>query len=101
MRGLCVISDRHPGTMAMFAEVYLGWSKPNAYHWICMHHLASNFMNHFMDKCLKQILCKTALETKVEKFNMQMDTIRRITQDAQNWLEVISFEKWALSHDGN
>ncbi|KAL6328790.1 hypothetical protein AAG906_003807 [Vitis piasezkii] len=25
MRGLCVISDRHPGIMAAFADVYLGW----------------------------------------------------------------------------
>ncbi|RVW28833.1 Serine/threonine-protein phosphatase 7 long form-like [Vitis vinifera] len=41
-----------------------------------------------------------ALETKVEKFNMHMETIGRINQDALSWLEVIPFEKWALSHDG-
>ncbi|RVX23680.1 hypothetical protein CK203_000755 [Vitis vinifera] len=99
-RGLCVISDRHPGIMAAFADVYLGWSEPNAYHRICMRHLASNFMTHFKDKCLKQLLCRAALETKVEKFNMHMETIGRINQDALSWLEAIPFEKWALSHDG-
>ena len=99
-RGLCVISNRHPGIMAAFANVYLGWSEPNAYHRICMRHLASNFMTHFKDKCLKQLLCRAALETKVEKFNMHMETIGRINQDALNWLEAIPFEKWALSHDG-
>ena len=99
-RGLCVISDRHPGIMAAFADVYLGWSEPNAYHRICMRHLASNFMTHFKDKCLKQLLCRAALETKVEKFNMHMETIERINQDALSWLEAIPFEKWALSHDG-
>ncbi|XP_034689192.1 uncharacterized protein LOC117917075 [Vitis riparia] len=99
-RGLCVISDRHPGIMAAFADVYLSWSEPNAYHQICMRHLASNFMTHFKDKCLKQLLCRAALETKVEKFNMHMETIGRINQDALSWLEVIPFEKWALSHDG-
>ena len=83
----------------MFVDVYLGWSKTNAYHWICMHHLASNFMTHFKDKCLKQLLCRAALETKVKKFNMHMDTIGRINQDALCWLEVISFKKWTLSHD--
>ncbi|KAL6327136.1 hypothetical protein AAG906_014954 [Vitis piasezkii] len=31
---------------------------------------------------------------------MHMDTIGRINQDALSWLEVIPFEKWALSHDG-
>ncbi|RVX08331.1 hypothetical protein CK203_017615 [Vitis vinifera] len=99
-RGLCVISDRHPGIMAAFADVYLGWSEPNAYHRICMRHLASNFMTHFKDKCLKQLLCRAALETKVEKFNMHMETIGKINQDALSWLKAIPFEKWALSHDG-
>ncbi|RVW77287.1 hypothetical protein CK203_050145 [Vitis vinifera] len=98
--GLCVIFDHHPGIMAAFADVYLGWSEPNAYHRICMRHLTSNFMTHFKDKCLKQLLCRAALETKVEKFNMHMETIGRINQDALSWLEAIPFEKWALSHDG-
>ncbi|RVW58989.1 Serine/threonine-protein phosphatase 7 long form-like [Vitis vinifera] len=100
-RGLCVISDRHPSIMAAFADVYLGWSEPNAYHRIYMRHLASNFMTRFKDKCLKQLLCRAALETKVEKFNIHMETIWRINQDALSWLEDISFEKWTLSHDGS
>ena len=83
-RGLYVISDSHPDIMAAFVDVYL----------------ASNFMTRFKDKFLKQLLCRAVLETKVEKFNMHMDTIRRINQDALSWLEVIPFEKWALSHDG-
>ena len=29
-----------------------------------------------------------------------MDTIGRITLEAQRWLENIPFEKWVLSHDG-
>ena len=100
MRDLCVISNCHPGIMVVLVDVYLGWSKPNAYHRICMHHLTSNFMTHFKDKCLKQLLCRATLETKIEKFNMLMDTIGRINQDTLNWLEAIPFEKWALSHDG-
>ncbi|RVX03887.1 hypothetical protein CK203_021664 [Vitis vinifera] len=86
--------------MVAFVDVYLGWSEPNAYHQICMCHLASTFMTRFKDKCLKQLLCRAALETKVEKFNMHMDTIGRINQDTLSWLEAIPFEKWALSHDG-
>ena len=30
-----------------------------------------------------------------------MDTIGRINQDSLSWLEVVPFEKWALSHDGD
>ena len=99
-KGLCVISDRHQSIMAAFADVYLGWFEPNAYYQICMRHIASNFMTHFKDKFLKQLLCRAVLETKVEKFNMHMNTIGRINQDALNWLKAIPFEKWALSHDG-
>ena len=92
-RGLFVIFDRHPGIMATFADVYLGWSEPYAYHWIRMRHLARNFMTPFKDKCLKQLLCRVALETEVKKFNMHVNIIRRINQDALGWLEVIPFEK--------
>ena len=79
--------------MAAFTDVYLGWSEPNAYHRICMLHIASNFMTHFKDKCFKQLLCRAVLETKVEKFNMHIETIGRINQDALSWLETILFEK--------
>ena len=98
-KGLCVISDCHPSIMATFANVYLGQSELNAYHRILMRHIASNFMTCFKDKCLKQLLFRVVLETKVEKFNMHMETIRRINQDTLSWLEAIPFEKWALSHD--
>ncbi|KAL6318547.1 hypothetical protein AAG906_000625 [Vitis piasezkii] len=64
-------------------DVYLGWFKLNAYHRICVRHLASNFMTHFKDKCLKQLLCRVALETKTHSL-----------------VGGYSFEKWALSHDG-
>ena len=65
-----------------------------------MHHLASNFMNRSKDKILKNLMCRTALATKVGKFNEHMNRIMRINLEAQQWLEVIPFEKWALSHDG-
>ena len=97
---LCVIADRHPGIMAVMTDVHLGWTKPYACHRICMRHLASNFMNRFKDKTLKNLVCRAALATEVGKFNKHMDIIVRINLEAQRWLEAIPFEKWALSHDG-
>ena len=97
---LCVKTKRHPGIMAVMTDVHLGWTKPYAYHRICMRHLASNFMNRFKDKTLKNLVCKAALATKVGKFNKHMDTIRRINLEVQRWLETIPFEKLTLSHDG-
>ena len=53
---ICVISNRHPGIMAAMTDPHLGWATPFAYHRICMHHLASNFMTRFKDKLLKNLV---------------------------------------------
>ena len=65
-----------------------------------MCHLASNFMTRFKDKFLKNLVCKVALATTQRKFNKHMATIGRINSEAQQWLEAIPLETWALSHDG-
>ena len=65
-----------------------------------MHHLASNFMTRFQDKLLKNLVCRVALVTTQRKFNKHMTTIGRINSEAQQWLEAIPLEIWALSHDG-
>ena len=61
--------------MATMTNVYLGGTEPYAYHRICMRHLASNFMNRFKDKTLKNLVCKAALANEVGKFNKHIDTI--------------------------
>ena len=80
---LCVKFDRHPGIMAVMIDFHLGWTEPYAYHRICMCHLASNFMNRFKDKILKNLVCRATLATEVGKFNKHMDTIERINVEAQ------------------
>ena len=97
---LCVVANRHLGIMVAIIDVHLGGTKPYAYHRICMHHLASNFINQFKDKTLKNLVCRAALATEVGKFNKHMDIIRKINLEAQRWLENIHFEKWVISHDG-
>ena len=69
--------------MAAMTDVHLGWTKPYAYHRICMPHLASNFMNQFKDKILKNLVCRVALATEVGKFNKHIDTIERINLEEQ------------------
>ena len=65
-----------------------------------MCHLVNNFNTRFKDKTLKDLICRVAMKSKVKKFISHMDTIGRINVEARNWLEQISFQKWALSHDG-
>ena len=98
--GICVISDKHPVIMAAMSDPHLGWVAPYAYHRICMRHLASNFMTRFKDKLLKNLVCRATLESTQCKFNKHMATIGRINYEAQQWLEAIPFQLWALSHDG-
>ena len=47
-----------------------------------MRHLASNFINRFKDKTLKNLVCRTALAAKVGKFNKHMDIMGRINLEA-------------------
>ena len=61
---LCVISYRRPGIMAIMTDVHLGWTEPYAYHRICMRHLASNSMNPFKNKILKNLVYGAALATE-------------------------------------
>ena len=98
--GICVISDKHPSIMAAMTNPHLGWAAPFSYHMICMHHLASNFMTRFKDKLLKNWVCRASLATTERKFKEHVATIRRINYEAQQWLEAIPFQLWALSHDG-
>ena len=51
--GICVISDRYLGIMAVMSDPHLRWDAPYAYHRICMRYLASNFMTRFKDKLFK------------------------------------------------
>ena len=86
--------------MTAMSDPHLGWATSFAYHKICMRHLASNFMTRFKDKLLKKLVCRAALATTQHKFNKHMTTIGRINFEAQQLLEVIPLELWALSHDG-
>ena len=86
--------------MAALSDPHLRWVEPSTCHRICKRHLASNFITHFKDKLLKILVYRAALATKQCKFNRYMATIRRINLEAQQWLEAIPLEIWALSHDG-
>ena len=71
--GICVISDRHSGIMAVMANPHL-----EASNLVCMRHFASNFMTRFKDKLLKNLVCRAALASTERKFKKHMNTIGRI-----------------------
>ena len=65
-----------------------------------MRYFASNFMTRFKDKLLKNLVCRVAVAITPRKMNKHMTTIGRINSEAQQWLEAIPLQLWALSHDG-
>ena len=64
--------------MATMRDPYLDWAAPSAYHRICMRHIENNFMTHFKDKLLNNLVCKATLANTQRKFNKHMATIGRI-----------------------
>ena len=86
--------------MVAMSDPHLGWATSSTYQRICMRYLSSNFMTRFKDKLLKNLVCRPASATKQRKFNKHMATIWRIILKAQQWLEAIPLEIWALAHDG-
>ncbi|XP_027082558.1 uncharacterized protein [Coffea arabica] len=99
-RGLCVISDRHPGIITIVNQVGSEWIEPFADHRFCIRHLASNFNTKFHDKILKNHLVAACYENQVFKFQRKMETIGKINPKARKWLDDLRVEKWALAHDG-
>ena len=86
--------------MVVMSDPHLGWAAPSAYHKICERHLASNIMTRLKDKLLKNLVCRAALASSQRKFNQHLTIIKRINSKAQQWLEAIPYQLWALSHDG-
>ena len=92
-KSLCLIFDHHPSIIVVVNETYSGWTDPDAYHRFCMCHLVSNFNTKFKDKTLKDLMCRTTMESKVQKIISQINTIGWINVETRNWLEHISLKK--------
>ena len=67
-KDLCLISDHHPDTIAFVNDTYSRWTKSYAYHRFCMRYLAGNFNRRFKDKTLKDLMCRSSMESKVKNF---------------------------------
>ena len=73
-------------------ETYSIWADRDAYHRFCMHHSVSSFNTRFKYKTLKDLMCRTALESKVKKIISHMAIIGWINVEARNWLGHIPLE---------
>ena len=98
-RGLCVISDRHPGIIAAMNDVDSGWTPPDAYHRFCIHHVASNLNTHVKNVEVKKQFIATSFQRKKQKASKVLRRIRHMSEVAFEYINDMEIEKWSLAFD--
>ncbi|XP_074358231.1 uncharacterized protein LOC141697639 [Apium graveolens] len=96
--GICIISDRHAGIMAVMQRT--GWCEPLDHHRFCIRHLATNFVNAHRKRGLKKDLVKLASQVQPKKFELLWNQLVLIEPRTIEWFEDKALEKWSLAHDG-
>uniref|UniRef100_A0A2N9G675 SWIM-type domain-containing protein n=1 Tax=Fagus sylvatica TaxID=28930 RepID=A0A2N9G675_FAGSY len=61
---------------------------------------ASNFLKHYKDQNLKNMIMRAGSANQERKFNTTMDCIRRFNEETGKRLDEIVVEQWTYSHDG-
>ena len=97
---LCIISDRHSGIKAYFDDISMTWLQPpQAHHWYCLCHVASNVNTKWKILELKNLVWRAASANQVRKFEATLELIRNVKPTAHRYLEAENKEKWTLTHD--
>uniref|UniRef100_A0A2N9IC04 Transposase MuDR plant domain-containing protein n=1 Tax=Fagus sylvatica TaxID=28930 RepID=A0A2N9IC04_FAGSY len=100
-KGMCFISDRHKGIeKTVLDEHFTDWQGTNGYWRVCIRHVASNFLKHYKDNNLKNMIMRAGSANQIRKFNTTMECIRRYNEEARIRLDEIPVERWTCSHDG-
>uniref|UniRef100_A0A803PQG0 SWIM-type domain-containing protein n=1 Tax=Cannabis sativa TaxID=3483 RepID=A0A803PQG0_CANSA len=71
---------------------------PEAEHRHCARHLEKNFIKVFKDKTLKDLLWKAAREPTIRRFEGAMEEIKKISNEAYEWLMAAGPSQWSRSH---
>ncbi|XP_074324305.1 uncharacterized protein LOC141661219 [Apium graveolens] len=96
--GICVISDRHAGIMAVMKQT--GWCKPHDHHRFCIRHLTSNFVNAHRRPGLKDRLVDLASQVQEKEFQYLWEQMLIVEPRAEEWFMDKPLMKWSLTHDG-
>jgi hypothetical protein len=97
-QNLCIISDRHGGIIEAIREDSL-WQPPNGHHWFCLRHVASNLIQWYKDKRLKNLIMRAESCKQVYKFNKIMETITKYNGKAVQLLDELTVQCLTLVHD--
>ncbi|KAK9267728.1 hypothetical protein L1049_010161 [Liquidambar formosana] len=88
--GWTFISDRQKGLVPNFDAVL-----PRADHRFCIRHMYANFKTEFKGKALKDLMWKATSAYTVQEFTQAMETIKKKSEPAYNWLAAVNPTQWA------
>ncbi|XP_021750663.1 uncharacterized protein LOC110716351 [Chenopodium quinoa] len=97
--GLCVISDRHPGIIAVMTDPNVGFTEPRAYHRFCVRHIASNLKTHVRRNDMRDMFKATAYQRQERKLHGDLCFISEACNKAMEYIVQIPFTMWSLFHD--
>ncbi|CAG7868099.1 unnamed protein product [Brassica rapa] len=97
-KDLCLISSPHPDILAVINEP--GQSQWG-YHRFCLKQFCSHFCREFPGyNGLKSLLWRAGMTRHREKFENNIETIKKDNPEARRRLDQTPQSQWALAHDG-
>ncbi|CAI9295116.1 unnamed protein product [Lactuca saligna] len=71
---------------------------PCAEHRYCLRHIHNNMKKNWRGKEFKDLLWECATTSNVEHFHQAMENLKKLNNDAYEWLKQIPPQSWACSH---
>ncbi|XP_042450409.1 uncharacterized protein LOC122035090 [Zingiber officinale] len=88
------MSDKQKGLIPAFKQLF-----PNAENRFCVRHLYSNMKhNGFRSVAVKNALWAAARATRIEVFKRRMEELKKIDENAYQWLAKKPEHHWSRSH---
>nr|KAJ0215940.1 hypothetical protein LSAT_V11C300136200 [Lactuca sativa] len=87
------ITDRQKGVLPAIAKLF-----PCAENRFCLRHIHENMKRKWRGKEFKDCLWKCATTTTVQQFNLAMEELKKLNNDAYEWLKAIPPQHWSRSH---
>ncbi|XP_021727154.1 uncharacterized protein LOC110694285 [Chenopodium quinoa] len=97
--GLCVISDRHAGIIAVMNDPNVGFTEPRAYHRFYVRHLASNLKTHVRRNDMRDMFKVAAYQRQERKLVADMSLIGQACTKAIQYIVQVPLPMWSLFHD--
>ncbi|CAI9289963.1 unnamed protein product [Lactuca saligna] len=87
------MTDRQKGVLPAIAKLF-----PCAEHRYCLRHIHENMKANWRAKQFKDLLWDCAKASTIQQFQRSMEELRKLNNDAYEWLKNIPPQHWSRSH---